>query len=423
MPAHRVVLLEYFTVSDAVMVFVGRADFREPELIRLPIALEPLRQFAAEHFGSADAVRRLGDTALRRWQELFGPLVEPAAQYAEPGDTLWLVPHDVLHRLPLHILTVAGQPLLDRHPVCYSPSATVMKYCRAKRTGRRQTALVVGDPRGDLPHARAEALAVASLFGSPPLLGGEAHKGRVAEELGDAASGRDVIHFACHGRLDREDAWKSGLALAGDGPEANLTAEEVLALRFRADLVTLSACESGLNEHRPGDELLGLTRALIYAGTPSVVVSLWAVHDFSTRLLMERFYQELRRAGDAVPTKAEALRVAQLAVRDLTGAALVEACERRRANLPESAPPEAQFQADMDWVHSQRLAGNLAGALSACRSLEDRGEARLGERIAKAARDLGGLPEPTPGVPRGPEARPFEHPFYWAPFVLVGDWR
>ena len=77
----------------------------------------------------------------------------------------------------------------------------------------------------------------------------------------------------------------------------NLTAEEIFGLKMEVDLVTFSACETGVNEYRPGNELIGLTRALIYAGTPSVVVSLWAVDDLSTGLLMQHFYQQLKKPG------------------------------------------------------------------------------------------------------------------------------
>jgi CHAT domain-containing protein len=400
MSAPRVILIEYFTSPEGVILFLAGADFPQPEVIRLSTPVEELRQFAVQHFGSLDAVRRLTPTALKRWQELFAPLVAPVTRYAAPGDTVWLVPHDVLHRLPLRALLVEGVPLIERNPVCYSPSATVMKYCQAKRKGRREKAFIVGDSRRDLPDARAEALAVADLFGTTALLGEEANRERVRAALDDPDGRFDVIHFACHGRLNPQNAWQSGLALAGTGTDATLTAEEILGLRFRADLVTLSACESGVNEHRPGDELLGLTRALIFAGTPSVVVSLWAVHDLSTRLLMERFYQELlRKDGEAGPaTKAQALRTAQLAVRDLTGEGLKEWCDRR-ATLASGLSPQTRTRLEAD----QKLARELAG---------------------DTQRHLGARPEPEDTEEsRRPDGRPFEQLYHWAPFVLVGDWR
>src|SRR5262249_26891146 len=143
----------------------------------------------------------------------------------------------------------------------------------------------------------------------------------------------DVLHFACHGYFHPHQALRSGIMLApgyhsvptqddteelrlteGDGDAWNLTAEEIFRLELRADLVTLSACESGVNERRPGDELIGLTRAFIYAGTPSVLVSLWTVDELSTSILMREFYQQLLRSET---TKVEALQRAQQHLKDL----------------------------------------------------------------------------------------------------------
>ncbi len=101
--------------------------------------------------------------------------------------------------------------------------------------------------------------------------------------------------------------------------ERDLSAEEILGLELQAELVTLSACESGLSERHPGDELIGLPRSFIYAGASSVVVSLWRVADESTGVLMKRFYQDLLSDYASSPTKAEALRSAQRYVMSLGG--------------------------------------------------------------------------------------------------------
>jgi CHAT domain-containing protein len=84
---------------------------------------------------------------------------------------------------------------------------------------------------------------------------------------------------------------------------------EIFNLKLNADLVVLSACETGLGKEVKGEGLIGLTRAFLYAGTPSVVVSLWQVQDRSTAELMVRFYRHLKNGQ---PSKAEALRQAQL---------------------------------------------------------------------------------------------------------------
>lgn len=394
MPTQRVILAEYFTTNDLTFLFVAREDFSEPQVIQLKTPLAEMRDYVTATFGSAEAIYALDESGLAEWNARFGPLVEPILEWADEDDIIWFVPHDVLHYVPLHAVKVQGRYLIERNPVCYSPSASVMKYCHTKRKGRRQNALVIGDPLGDLSHAREEAFTVADLFGTEPVIGEAAQKASVVSLLSEHSERFDILHFACHGRLDREQPLRSGIVLAGDGQDANdvdgcnaerLTADEIFQLQLEADLVTLSACDSGVNERRPGDELIGLTRALIYAGTPSVLVSLWAVNDFSTRLLMEKFYLELRNSNEKNPvTKAEALRIAQRYVMNLTISQLAE--EQKTRSRPQGD--------DVPHATERRL-----------RDLSD-GKVLNGE---KAAAD--------------PNAKAFGHPYHWAPFVLVGDWK
>jgi CHAT domain-containing protein len=117
------------------------------------------------------------------------------------------------------------------------------------------------------------------------------------------------VHFAVHGLIRDDRPWESALVLAtGDGEDGWLKVPEIFGLELRADLVTLSGCSTGLGQ-LSGDGFVGLSRALIYAGTPSVAVSLWDVSDLSTAYLMDRFYAGLF-AGHG---KARSLRDAQLA--------------------------------------------------------------------------------------------------------------
>ena len=114
----------------------------------------------------------------------------------------------------------------------------------------------------------------------------------------------DVVHFAGHGDFHAPSAMDSGLRLAGG---ETLTAREIFGLdNLRAQLVILSGCETGVNERRPGDELIGLTRAFLNSGTPTVLVSLWRVPDESTASLMVDFYRSL--LGGVACSKVEALR-------------------------------------------------------------------------------------------------------------------
>ena len=132
---------------------------------------------------------------------------------------------------------------------------------------------------------------------------------------------------------------------------------------LKASLVVLSACETGLGKLSSGDELVGLTRAFIYAGTPSVVASLWNVEDSSTAQLMASFYKNLKTM-----TKVEALRQAQL----------------------------------------QLIKGNVNSDLLARRGIG--GVGKLGETPSSTLLQL--LPAPVVST---------SHPYFWAPFILVGE--
>lgn len=296
--ARRVVLVDYFVAEDRVFVFVGRADLEAPRLYEVGVSRDALEAWA-EVFAGIKPCNYPTVWDLEAWQREMGGLIEPIEECSEEGDVLWIVPHRELHRLPLHAL--GGRYLAERNPVFYTPSTSVLRYSRAKNRGRApETAVVFGDslPEDDpLPSAADEAIAVAVLFGADAYLGARATKEALFEELRRAGGEVDVLHLACHGKFEPEAPLESRIELApeagGGDEEPDLTAQDVLGLDLEAAIVTLSACESGLSKIRPGEELVGLTRSFLYAGTPSLVVSLWSVDDDSTGVLMQRFYEAL----------------------------------------------------------------------------------------------------------------------------------
>lgn len=393
MATSRVVLVEFFCTDRVTLVFGARADWAKPEFVEIPRSLDEIRQFV-QHLRVQTAPAGMAAPMYEDvhaidsddWQTFAAPFIDPIRAWAAKGDLLWLVPHDVLHRLPFHPLKLDGEPLVTRHPVVYTPSASVMKYCQAKRTGRpRRRAVVLGDAQSDLPFAREEARMVAERFGTRPVLDHEATKSWLKAQIAPEHPPLDVLHFACHGYFDIEHPLRSGIALAENGdPDPNLTVEELFGLEMNADLVVLSACESGVNDRRPGDELIGLTRALIYAGTPSVLVSLWTVDDLSTLMLIERFYDGLSRKLN----KAEALQQAQCHLMTFEEAEVHAYIENRAGQLYRSG------QAD----RAQQLEQMAYEALL---------EAQVYN------------PRPT----NDGTWCPFSSPASWAPFILVGDWN
>lgn len=376
LPAHTL-LLEYFVTTDAASVFLVSHD--DLTVVPLPLTLSALRRaFAAERQALAHVTPDRNGRLHRPWPlaELYRLLIEPIAEHLRDRRLLCIVPHGPLHYVPFHALYTEQNDrrdyLLDGAEILYAPSATVLlEYCRRKAPSERAGGLVLayggGSPTGAgqaLCHAEEEGQGVAGILGGNLYAGDRAGRTPVYKEAGRYR----FLHFACHGRFNLHFPLASGLLLA-DGV---LDAQDVLQrVRLDAELVTLSGCETGQGALRRGDELIGLVRAFMYAGTPSVLVSLWPVDDLSTRFLMEQFYRELT----AGVTKAGALRCAQRCLMALTEAQV-------REQLSESGLDGSAINRELARL---RLAANEEG---------DKEESRW---------------------------RPFAHPYYWAPFSLIGD--
>ncbi len=223
--------------------------------------------------------------------------------------------------------------LLEDREVAYVPSGTTHGLLLESAGLRGEGVLALGDPdyatSGDaravavarggwslapLPATREEAEAV----GTQVLLGARAS----ATGLRDALRGRPrwrAVHLACHGLIDRERPAFSALALApAAGDDGFLMALDVFRARIPADLVVLSACETGKGKDYEGEGIFGLMRAFMFAGAPRVVASLWKVDDEATRALMVKFYALWNPKDGSTPLgAASALRAAQAHVRGL----------------------------------------------------------------------------------------------------------
>lgn len=442
MKAQHVVLVEYFTTSDTTLLFITRQGFQVPQVEEVKTSREDIYQFILSNLASSGGITsRKSRLHLEALQSRLSSLVEPILRWSDEGDIIWLVPHDLLHYMPLHALKVSGRYLIERNPVCYTPSSSMMQFCQKNRKGRRKYALVVGDSRNDLPNAREEALSITELFAAQLYLQRQATKTLIVETLARQYKDIDILHFSCHGYFNTNRPLKSGIMLApkansdmdqeNDG-QWNLTAEEIFSLKIEADLVTLSACETGINDRKPGDELIGLTRALIYAGTPSVVVSLWAVDDLSTSLLMQHFYLQLQNPDEGQPvSKCEALQSAQLYVKNLTAQQVVNYCNQRLAKLHRPEDEELRLSLLLELARAQITAADLAAAIEGYRNVQNRLDtldSKWARRIIIQVRDTLDLlefsaMESSSNLAVNYEIKPFELPYYWAPFILVGDWK
>jgi CHAT domain-containing protein/tetratricopeptide (TPR) repeat protein len=271
------------------------------------------------------AMLTLDGSSRRNWRELYRLLVQPVEQWLPrvPGSLLTIEPHGPLLMLPFAALRNAkGQYLIERFTLHYIPAVSLLGFTDKKKAIQAPPYyLLIADPSG-IPHgdsskllpalagARREASIVARLLPSSEvkLLEGREATERQVEELAGRST---VIHFATHGIIRDDQPFDSFLALGGSGwdlkHDGHFTAQKIYGLDLHADLVFLSACRSGLGQVS-GDGMAGLTRAFLYAGTPSVIVTLWDVADEPTYRLVGAFYRSWLAGAD----KARALRSAQL---------------------------------------------------------------------------------------------------------------
>jgi CHAT domain-containing protein len=297
-------LVEYLVSRNGAFAWV--ITRRSVQVVRLPI---PRDQVVA-------SVR-----AFRRGIEGQAPLPDAQTLATTLHDQLWapvrphvttgrvvVVPHDVLHYLPFGALrSPQGRWLVEDYTISTLPSASVLKFLEAKRTAvGTGTVLAIGNPELgaalNLRYAEREARVVAEHYpGANVLVRQDATETR-AKAL---AGGSRLIHFATHGELDERDPLASGLLLTpGGSDDGRLEVREIFGLDLSAWLVVLSACETGLGALNTGDELIGLQRAFLYAGTPAVITTLWKVDDRASYTLMREFYDRLEKADPALSLQA-----------------------------------------------------------------------------------------------------------------------
>ncbi|AFY85203.1 CHAT domain-containing protein [Oscillatoria acuminata] len=254
-----------------------------------------------------------------QFKQLHQLLIEPIADLlpTNPTERVIFIPQGSLFLVPFPALqNASGDYLIEKHTILTAPSIQVLDLTREQkqtRTAINPDILIVGNPimpvvaEGQLSPllgAEQEAREIGKLLNISPLIGPEATKATVIEKM---LSSR-IIHLATHGSFDPNIPLESWLALTPEGTDNGLlTAAEIFGLELNAELVVLSACDTGRGKIT-GDGVVGLSRSFISAGVPSVLVSLWQVPDDSTSVLMREFYAILQENND----KAQALRQAML---------------------------------------------------------------------------------------------------------------
>ncbi|MCE7990078.1 MAG: CHAT domain-containing protein [Caldilinea sp. CFX5] len=246
---------------------------------------------------------------------LYRMLVAPAAGLLADKRRLYVAPHGPLHYVPFQALVLPDNSrwLRPAGPtLVYAPSASVLLTQRPRPdTAPTLSCLAIGcneSSHTTLYLAETEAHWVAQCCQGQALVGPAAKGAALAAQAAQAR----LLHFACHGEFNLRAPLLSTLSI---GREEALTGQAILeTLKLRCDVVTLSACESGLNQVQRGDELYGLLRAFLLAGATAVMAALWRVDERPSLLLMMKFYT-LVQQGVAY---AEALKQAQLYLQSVT---------------------------------------------------------------------------------------------------------
>ncbi len=300
------VLVEYYAEGKELYAFVlSKGGLQGIKLNGEGLTAE------VQHFRQA-----LQDTRSTHHRDLAGKLYNRLVRPLEGSLTqrnILIVAHGPLHYLPFNALHDGNGYLIERYSLRLLPSASVLKYLKGVKPQTAGTLLAFGNPdlgdsRLDLKHAQTEAQDVAKVLPNSRAL--------VRREASESAfkrygEGFRYLHIASHGTFHADSPLTSSLLLAKDSTnDGTLTVGELYSMRLNADLVTLSACETGLGKIANGDDVVGLTRGFLYAGSRSIVASLWKVDDEATAYLMTRFYGALKGTS-----KREALRLAQIETR------------------------------------------------------------------------------------------------------------
>jgi CHAT domain-containing protein len=310
------ILLAYFLYKGRLVIFAATKEqlvTRElPNDVEQLERLLPLLHAHLDPKGWSDLQKPQEQVVLRLLNKLYNLLVAPVADLL-PAITghLTIVPYGPLHKLPFHALHTGSRYLIEDFQVSYLPASTILVHLDARNSeqdssptgnaGSARPPLVFGySENGHLQRVHDEARTIASLLNGRCYLEGEATIARLIEQ----APGSPIIHLATHGQ-SRLDAPNFSYVRLADG---QLNAIVAFSLALKAcELITLSGCETGLALSGGGDEQLGLGRAFLAAGAPSLVMSLWPVEDNATNELMQLFYQYLLKGE----SKAQALRAAQ----------------------------------------------------------------------------------------------------------------
>ncbi|MBW2609120.1 MAG: tetratricopeptide repeat protein [Deltaproteobacteria bacterium] len=316
----NVAILAFYVVPHEVLCWLVRD--KTVELFRTPIGRETLEQGIMTYRRMIQNLepfenqsKEIYSWLLSRVMPGLAPGSSMPAGSREPVRVLGIVPHGSLHYLSFATLYDGESYMADRLSLFYLPSASVLRYTLKRRTeGGNRRVLAIGnpdlrDPSLDLPFAEREVGAIGWNFPDITILTREkATESWVVRHINEFG----IIHLASHGEFDPINPLFSSVKLVQDiSADGDLEASEVFGLRINADLVVLSACQTGLGKITRGDDVIGMNRAFLYGGSHAILSSLWRVSDISTAILVKQFYRRY-----VTENKADSLRHAILHVKN-----------------------------------------------------------------------------------------------------------
>jgi CHAT domain-containing protein len=317
LPEHTTLISYYVSLFGTYAWII---DAQKIESVKLTLDAAQLHRLSCwtEQIGRTRAPRVMdGNTQCgsdpAKPDEAYAALIAPLREKIRT-DRLMIIPHGELHYVPFAALydPKTGRYLVQDYTITYTPSASALRFLRAKESPVDGGSLVLGDPEAPaqsrLQGANTEALNVAQKLHTTPKLGKKASKD-LLYPLGKI----DLLHIAAHAGYDATSPLFSAIYLAeGRGKKGPLTVDEIQSkIDLKGvNLVVLSACRSGVGKRSGGDEIVGLTRAILYAGSPGVISTLWDINDKATAPLIGKFYDHLLNGDSA----ADALRCAQIEV-------------------------------------------------------------------------------------------------------------
>lgn len=294
--------VEYYITTNKVFVFIMKTQDTKPMVKQIDIdtnlILQSLNKYDSEvvHYYAMEGIKET-------WYEKIVCIVKPVLDEVKGCKIAYFVLHKLLHYIPFHAILIDGNRLIEYIPVAFTPSLSVLIYSQGDES-EPKSCLSIGYTKNENEREdfEGEAEIVAKIYKSEPHIGIKATSSLLRNVT------EDLVHISCHAKFDVSKPLNSGLQLF----DGLLTVGKIFGMKINTYLIVLSACETGMNKYMYGDEMIGLTRSMLYAGARSLIVSLWRVDGLSTRIFMEHVHHHIKKYGFEGISIEKAIQQAQI---------------------------------------------------------------------------------------------------------------